>query len=80
MPTPSTSQVSLASQNGPMEATITDCSRRVGRGHQHAHAEVVAVEHHVDEHGDAHEGEEDERQEVHATSAPFPAMCVSTTM
>ncbi|MNR31487.1 hypothetical protein D3C85_1489990 [compost metagenome] len=31
MPTPSTSQVSLASQNGPMEATITSFSASVAR-------------------------------------------------
>ena len=59
---PSTSQVSFASQNGPIEATMRSCSSRVGRRHQHADAEVVAVEHHVGEDRDAHQHGEDERQ------------------
>ena len=59
---PSTSQVSLASQNGPIEATIRFCCSGDAAGQQHADPEVVAVEHDVGEDRDAHERGEDERQ------------------
>ena len=72
MPTPSTSQVSFASQNGPIEATITFLLARVGRRHQHADAEVVAVEHDVGEDRHAHQRGEDERQ---VEISGMPASC-----
>ena len=46
--------------------------------HQHAHAEVVAVQHHVGEDRRAHQDGENDRQ-VHYC-APFPDRCVITTM
>jgi hypothetical protein len=82
--TPSTSQVSFASQNGPIEAIMMSCSSRSAVEHQHADAEVVAVEHHVGEDRHAHQRGEDERQvDAHARPSPalpFPARCVSVTM
>ena len=49
----------------------------LGAGHQHAHAEVVAVEHHVGEDRDPHQRGEDERQQL---GVHFLAMCVRVTM
>ena len=48
-----------------------------GGGHQHADAEVVAVEQHVEQDREAHQRREDEH-EVH--QLPLRDMCVSVTM
>ena len=58
-----TSQVSLASQNGPIEAIIRSRSFTPTSGARRPHAEVEPVEDDVDEDRDAHEaGGEGERQ------------------
>ena len=60
-PTASTSQVSFASQNGPIEAIIVSRSSSVGDGEQDADAEVEPVEHDVDQDRQAHQPGEDQR-------------------
>ena len=45
----STSQVSFASQNGPMEATMRSRSAAVGKGEQQPHAQIEPVEHDIDQ-------------------------------
>ena len=59
---PSTSQVSFASQNGPMEATISHARRGSASANEQADAEVVAVEDDIGEDRQAHQGGEGERQ------------------